>query len=185
MASLVLFDSNHKDLLPLTFTRPVAEIRIGILTLTQKWELLLSRKASFYTEDYLQEKYPMAISDDNLLVNGGVIPERDLAIQVGKLGYGEALSWEGKLIAARVGYNEATKILLGDLSGIRVRNLDVEPLQVLRPFDVFRLNGQALQLDFEELTRGRKSASLSSTNRVIATRKCVCGGGSLRGVRYY
>jgi UDP-N-acetylglucosamine diphosphorylase/glucosamine-1-phosphate N-acetyltransferase len=168
MASLVLFDSNHKDLLPLTFTRPVAEIRIGILTLTQKWELLLSRKASFYTEDYLQEKYPMAISDDNLLVNGGVIPERDLAIQVGKLGYGEALSWEGKLIAARVGYNEATKILLGDLSGIRVRNLDVEPLQVLRPFDVFRLNGQALQLDFEELTRGRKSASLSSTNRVIA-----------------
>ncbi|HUW06799.1 MAG TPA: GlmU family protein [Williamwhitmania sp.] len=168
MSSLVLFDSNHRDLLPLTFTRPVAEIRVGILTITRKWEMFLGLKASFYTEDYLQEKYPMVLTDDNLLVNGGVIPERELAKRVSTLSFGEALTWKGELIAARASSSEASKILSGDLTGLRVHNLDAEPVKVARPYDIFRLNGQAIHLDFEELTLGRKSASLSSTNRVIA-----------------
>lgn len=168
MASLVLFDSNHSDLLPLTFTRPVAEIRVGILTITRKWEMFLGLKASFCTEDYLQEKYPMVLTDDNLLVNGGVIPERELSKRVSTLSIGEALTWKGELIAARASLSATSKILLGDLTGIRIHNLDAEPVKVARPYDIFRLNGQAIHLDFEEITRGRKSASLSSTNRVIA-----------------
>lgn len=168
MASLVLFDSNQLDLLPLTFTRPVAEIRVGILTITRKWELHLGLKASFYTQDYLQEKYPAVLGDDNLLVNGSVIPEGALAQRVSTLRLGEGLAWAGELVAARARAEESAQILLGDLSSLRVQNLDAEPVRVVRPYDIFRLNGRAIELDFEEITKGRTSAPISSTNRVIA-----------------
>ncbi len=168
MASLVLFDSNQLDLLPLTFTRPVAEIRVGILTITRKWELHLGLKASFYTQDYLQEKYPAVLGDDNLLVNGSVIPEGALAQRVSTLRLGEGLAWSGELVAARARAEESAQILLGDLSSLRVQNLDAEPVRVVRPYDIFRLNGRAIELDFEEITKGRTSSPISATNRVIA-----------------
>ena len=71
----ILFDDFRNNLLPLTYTRPVSEIRIGILTITEKWERFLNTKCSFYTEDYLQQKFSLNTKDDNLWVNGSICHE--------------------------------------------------------------------------------------------------------------
>ena len=80
--NLILFDNRtiHGDLLPLTFTRPVADIRFGILTIREKWEHHLETDSSTFTEEYLSEKFPCRVStdDDKLSINGSVSPEEAL-----------------------------------------------------------------------------------------------------------
>ena len=66
-------DHTWKDLLPLTFTRPVSEIRIGILTIREKWELLIEKKTSWKTQDYLSEKFPIQFNgSNNIWISGKV-----------------------------------------------------------------------------------------------------------------
>lgn len=56
----ILFDGSERDsLLPITFTRPVADIRTGILTIKEKWEKYLGTKVSFKTDGYLSENIPL------------------------------------------------------------------------------------------------------------------------------
>ena len=74
----ILFDDFRNNLLPLTYTRPVSEIRIGILTITEKWERFLNTKCSFYTEDYLQQKFSLKTKEDNFWVNGSICPDINL-----------------------------------------------------------------------------------------------------------
>ena len=92
--NLVLFDdpSIRMNLLPFTYTRPVAAIRVGILTIEEKWKKLLDQPAFFRTENYLSEKFPATISTDNLLINGAVCPDRVLIKVVQSLKKGEALA---------------------------------------------------------------------------------------------
>jgi hypothetical protein len=78
--NLILFDDNRSAFLPFTYTRPVSEIRAGILTLTEKWEKYLNLKASYLTENYLSEKFPAKITEDNLLVNGTIFPNKELVL---------------------------------------------------------------------------------------------------------
>ena len=92
MKNLILFEGDAREnLLPLTFTRPAAELRVGILTIREKWEHWLSAKASFITEEYLTQKYPIHIEDDNYVVNGSVLPEATLVAQILALENNEAL----------------------------------------------------------------------------------------------
>jgi UDP-N-acetylglucosamine diphosphorylase / glucose-1-phosphate thymidylyltransferase / UDP-N-acetylgalactosamine diphosphorylase / glucosamine-1-phosphate N-acetyltransferase / galactosamine-1-phosphate N-acetyltransferase len=74
MPNHILYDdaSVRINLLPLTFTRPVADIRCGIWTLAEKWAHFLGAKPSFLTEPYLQSKFPLVTTDDNLFLNGAV-----------------------------------------------------------------------------------------------------------------
>ncbi|NTW31943.1 MAG: glucose-1-phosphate thymidylyltransferase, partial [Bacteroidetes bacterium] len=82
----ILFDNpNRSELLPLTFTRPVADIRIGILTIREKWEKFLNAKTSTLTEDYLSNKYPVTKSDQNILINGSVCPNKKIIDLIKKL----------------------------------------------------------------------------------------------------
>ncbi len=168
MSNLVLFDNGHVDLLPLTFTRPVAELRIGILTITQKWERLLNTKASFNTQDYLKVKFPLELGDDNLLISGNVVPEELLVAEIQKLGVGEGLKWNSDVVCLRLNQSDATRFLNGEVDFVSMKSLDAEPITIRRPYDIFRLNGVALELDFKFITKGRKSAPISATNRVIA-----------------
>ena len=75
----ILFDDNSWDnLLPLTFTRPVCEIRTGILTIREKWEKYLNSPISYITKDYLNTKYSLKTGAQNILINGSVIPDLEL-----------------------------------------------------------------------------------------------------------
>ncbi|MCC7232290.1 MAG: GlmU family protein [Bacteroidia bacterium] len=165
----ILFDDERQTLLPLTFTRPVSELRIGIFTIREKWEKLLGQTCSHLTVSYLSEKYPLRSSGDNLFLNGSVIPDKKIAGAVVALRTGESLYHRDKLIASRTDIQPVT----GDSSqeewkGPKRLESASDVLFIRHPWDVFAHNDAALRMDYELATHGRKSLPLSSTNRVIA-----------------
>lgn len=142
----ILFDNHedHANLLPLTFIRPISEIRIGILTIREKWEKYLAETCSYQTEIYLSEKYPTQFSNENIFINASVLPNKVLAEKIKTLASKEALYAENILIAYR---NEATNKIFWN-----------EPIRKISyPFDIFAFNGAEIQSDFQLVTAGRKS----------------------------
>ena len=76
----ILFDESivKTNLLPLTFTRPVSDIRIGILTIREKWEKRLKSTTSSLTDSYLSEKFPIVKMAENILINGSICPNDEI-----------------------------------------------------------------------------------------------------------
>src|SRR5271166_1986680 len=106
--AIILFDDNaHQTLLPLTFTRPVADLRIGILTIAEKWGKHLKSDFSFHTQSWLQGKFPIKIGADNLFINGAVCPDERLLEAIDNLGEGEALKYEDRLLAVKLKESDA------------------------------------------------------------------------------
>ncbi len=169
--NIILFDTDARNhLLPLTATRPMGELRIGILTLREKWERRLRGAASYITQEYLQEKYPIRIEDENLIINGGVLATPALCKRINELGLNEALLADGELIAARL--NEAqfeSLIEEEEVNELQGQELDesIPLVQISHLWQLVRLNEQALVEDFALLTTGKNSKPVSDTNRII------------------
>ncbi|MCF6171287.1 MAG: GlmU family protein [Bacteroidales bacterium] len=168
----ILYDSfRRNNLLPFVYTRPVADIRIGILSIREKWERMLGAKTSTLTEDYLEKKYPLLRADDNVLINGSVLPTKQLAEQIAKLDTGQTLV-KGEVILAM-------RLSAADIDGFDVNEDLIEHvfegdfLKINNSWDIFKKNAQAILDDFELLTRGRKSAELSGTNFVKGDKKNI------------
>ena len=160
----ILFDGEvRKNLLPLTFTRPVADIRIGILTIREKWEKLLEAKTSTKTEDYLTGKWPINLEKENILINSSVIPTQKLAKEVINLKPGEKLL-SGEILVAYYSGEEGET----DVESLKVIQTKEELLKIDNTWDIFSKNGEAISLDFEILTEGRQSAKIDSSNFVRA-----------------
>src|ERR1051325_5472153 len=97
----ILFDDESRlSLLPFTFTRPVSEIRIGILTIREKWEHYLSQPCSHFAEKFLKDKFPLKVEEDNILINGSVLPDKKLVGEISRLKTGEKLVSGSVVIAA-------------------------------------------------------------------------------------
>jgi UDP-N-acetylglucosamine diphosphorylase/glucosamine-1-phosphate N-acetyltransferase len=159
----ILFDGTVRDsLLPFTFTRPVADIRIGILTIREKWERFLNTTTTTVTEDYLSERYPMVEMDENILINSSFLPNMELAQLVMGLKENEAVFHGGEIIAF---YAKESQDV--DFSTYKCIDFKGEVLRIVNTWDIFSKNGEALQADFDLLTDGRKSAPISSTNSLI------------------
>jgi UDP-N-acetylglucosamine diphosphorylase/glucosamine-1-phosphate N-acetyltransferase len=168
--NVVLFDDeqNRKELLPLTFTRPVSEIRCGILTIAQKWNLFLSAKCSYITAGYLSGKFKYTDSASSIYIAGNVLPDSILAKAVNQLSHGQALVNDNKLIAI-CGTKE-------DLANPKTFTEIIYPSNVIRienVWDIFKKNGEAIAIDFEILTANKKSQPLSNTVTVIGDRNLV------------
>lgn len=160
----ILFDGPHRtDLLPLTFTRPVAALRIGILTLAEKWNRYLKTECSYLTEPYLQGKFPLEKSGQNILIRASVIPDQLLADKIATLKNGEALVAGDKLIAC---YSEevSSDPNVADFKKIEWEG-DLE--EVCNTWDIFSLNGKAIEADFDLLTDGRESAGVHDSVTLI------------------
>ena len=101
--NIVLFDDPaiRTNLLPLTFTRPVANIRVGILTIAEKWEKRLSANISFLTEPYLQKKFPANPGKDNLFINGAWCPDAPALLSLKSLKPNEVLVHNNFILAWR------------------------------------------------------------------------------------
>jgi len=97
----ILADKNRENLLPFTYTRPVAEIRMGILTIAEKWERYLNTTLSYLTQDYLQEKYPLVVAQDNLVISASYLPNLQLLQKIDSLQAGQALINQDEVIAYR------------------------------------------------------------------------------------
>jgi UDP-N-acetylglucosamine diphosphorylase/glucosamine-1-phosphate N-acetyltransferase len=166
--SFILFDDVRRDhLLPFTFIRPVAEIRIGILTIREKWEKWTGHNFSFKTQDYLQEKYPLIPGDENLLINGSVLPNQDLVNEIMALNPGEVLMRDSLFIAGCM-----DRPALDNFSGFPPKNslpklVRADFRNISKTWHIYRLNGDELLSDFKLLTGSRNSMPLSTTNNLI------------------
>ncbi|MEM9363711.1 MAG: GlmU family protein [Bacteroidota bacterium] len=162
----ILSDGNHRDsFFPFTFTRPVADIRIGILTIQEKWERHLNTRISAKTEAYLSEKFPLKVASENVVIAGNVLPNAELSKRVQQLGSSEALYHKEQLIA----YNTIDPTLDFDASTFEKQEWEQPIFSISHVWDIFSRNGEAMQLDFDFLTQGRKSQPISGTNQVVNT----------------
>lgn len=167
MMNIILFDdSDRSHLLPLTFTRPCADLRCGIFTPAERWQKCTGGQISFKTEAYLSTLFPMQTVADNWLVNGTVIADRELTYKVGNLEPGEALYSKGTLVAARLDEVAAKEFDAQNFTPAKKSEI-IDILKIRTVHDIFMLNDKALRIDFVLLTEGRQSAPISNTNRVL------------------
>lgn len=170
----ILFDDlNRNLLLPLVFTRPVAEIRVGILTIREKWEFFIKEKTSSLTENYLREKYPLIKSNDNMFINGAVLPNKNLLNEIKKLNYDEALVQGDELIAMRLRTDDIWNV---SETSIETKS---EIVKINHPWDIFSKNHKAIEDDFAMITKGRKSQKISSTVQTICPEKIFVEDGAV------
>lgn len=166
--NILLFDDDKRsDLLPLAYTRPCAELRIGILTLAEKWERRTDATISYITEDYLSTKYASSFSDDNYYINGRVIASEDLLKAITALESNSSIWCEDTLIAIRSGESFTNFESIKESSFNR-SNLDSASF-VDFTYDIFHKNGEEIKNDFQLITKDRKSAAISETNIVIGS----------------
>ncbi len=159
----ILFDDRllRQHLLPLTYTRPISEIRVGILTIREKWEKVLHEKTGYLTAEYLQPKYAFLKSNDYLFINASVCPSDELVERIKNIKQGEGLVQNDYLLAAR--HNEP---------GIPMRenmvcsNYSGELCIIDRVWKIFKENASQLKLDFKLITEGRKSAEITDKHTV-------------------
>ncbi|EAP86361.1 GlmU family protein [Croceibacter atlanticus] len=155
----ILFDGAHRDsLLPFTYTRPVAEIRIGILTIREKWEQYLGITTTTVTEDYLSKKWPMVEMEHNIMISASYLPNPNLVEQIKKLKVGQALVHDTEIVAFYTLEDEEK-----DLEDYQTIEIDSAPITVKHTWDIFSKNGDAIKEDYNLITEDRSSQPLSSS----------------------
>jgi len=156
--NVILFDSNRENYYPLTYTRPISDFRIGILTIKEKWERYY-KSVSVQTVDYLSAKFPLKIQKDNLWINSKILPCSALITELKSLRVGELLEKDGEIIASRSAVFDLQKMNRIDshVTFNAVENL----------WDIFSDNDREIESDFELLTKRRKSQALNETNILV------------------
>ena len=159
--NIILFDGEQRgNLLPLTFTKPVGALRMGILTFKERWEMLLKGEVSYYTQDYLKGKFIPQVKEDNLFVNPSFFPSKELVIALQNLGLNEVLNYNGKTVAFRSSEFK-------ELIGLNSVEFTADLIEIAYPWNIFTHNFHAIEFDFNLLTNGRISQPISETNRVL------------------
>ncbi len=160
----ILFDGDsHQKLLPLTYTRPVADLRVGILTIREKWEKYLNSTTTTLTQDYLQEKFPMVEFESNVMINAKYIPTESLVLKIKNLGENEAIFKGEDVIAFFTAKTQETV----DFNTYKQIEFEEDLIEINHVWDIFILNGKALELDYKLLTRGRISQPVPKTVHCI------------------
>lgn len=161
----ILFDGpSRNNLLPFTYTRPVADIRVGILTIREKWESFLESTTTTVTEEYLSDKYPMVEMDENVMINASYLPSFELVEMVVNLKENQAIFNGENVIAffAKEGQDDI------DFETYDAIEFDKAVIEINNTWDIFSKNGEAIQEDFELLTNGRTSQPIPPSNNIIA-----------------
>lgn len=161
----ILFDGTVRNaLLPFTYTRPVADIRVGILTIREKWEKYLGYTTTTLTEEYLMDKFPMVEMEENIMINASFLPNEVLAEMVTALEANQAILQGDEVIAF---YTKDTQEEV-DFDTYEIIEFTEECLRIEHPWDIFKKNDAAIREDFELLTEGRVSQPIPSSVNVIA-----------------
>ncbi|THD67453.1 glucose-1-phosphate thymidylyltransferase [Robertkochia marina] len=161
----ILFDGPVRNsLLPFTYTRPVADIRVGILTIREKWERYLGYTTTTVTEEYLTDLYPMVELEENILINSSFLPNEALVTLIQNLKENEAVFYGEDVVAFYTRENQEDV----DLGAYEPIMYEGECIQIKNTWDIFSKNKEALEADFQLITADRESAPISSTNQVMA-----------------
>ncbi len=167
---LVFSDAQYwEDFLPLTFTKPISELRCGILTFAERWEKLLDiREKRYITEEYLEVKYPRYEKKESLLIVPNFLPTEKVLDQIKNLQFGEALVYENELLVAKINLENFGLHQIEKMTDIE------EELTVFKhPTDLFSFNEKAINFDFDLLTNGRTSQPLSETNGFLGNKEDI------------
>ena len=160
----ILFDGPHRlNLLPFTYTRPVADIRVGILTIRQKWERYLGYTITSVTEDYLSEKYPMVEFESNIMINASYLPNAELVARIQSLQEDEAI-FSGDDVIAFFTRDSQEEV---DLETYKAIEYNGSTIKIEHTWDIFSKNGEALRDDYELLTRNKSSQPIPSSVNTI------------------
>lgn len=165
---LVFSDAQYwEDFLPLTFTRPVAEMRCGILTFSERWQKILdTTEVSWFTEMYLQQKFREPEKKESLFLVTNFLPTETVIQQIKDLKQGEALVYEDELVAAKINMDGFSLNQIEKMTDIKE-----ELIFFKKPTDLFTYNKEAIDFDFELLTKGKVSQELSSTNGFLGNKE--------------
>ncbi len=156
--NVILFDDPtiRVDLLPLTFTRPVAGIRIGILTIAEKWGKYIGGPTSFATEEYLSKKFTINLAADNYWINGAICPDTQLVTAISLLKSGEGLVKDSRVIALRTPEDEIPEVISGKVIDYAGNITIIDQI-----WKIFQLNGAQIREDFTLITKNRTSAGIT------------------------
>lgn len=161
---IILHDFNEwESLLPLTYTRSVSDMRIGILTLREKWNHLLSSTTGVCTKEYLQPLYPKNKLEEVIIIRSSLLPDYNLKNTILSLPLNTAL-WKGNLFLAAHGNGNPSS---WNLDSFTKFSYDNETINIEFPWDIFTHNAVALQRDFDLITNAHKGQSISSSNTII------------------
>ncbi|TDD94430.1 GlmU family protein [Flavobacterium cellulosilyticum] len=161
----ILFDGPSRNaLLPFTFTKPVADILIGIMTIRQKWEMRLGSTTTTLTEDYLSDKFPMVEMEDNVMINASFLPNEILAEMVSDLNVNQAIFKGDDVIAFYTNENQEEV----NFDTYDIIEFEGECIRVENTWDIFSKNDAAIREDFELLTQDRKSQPIPKSVNTIA-----------------
>jgi len=162
--NFILFDGPRRNhLLPFTFTRPVSEIRVGIMTLRKRWEAFLKASVSSQTEDYLSIKYPLYLEESNVFIDASILPTVELISALSDLNNGDLLISNDVVIA----YNSSGPKNDEELNEFTKVEFNADFIQIKNTWDIFDKNAEILQFDFDFITQGRTSQPISKTNHLI------------------
>lgn len=160
----ILFDGSVRNaLLPFTFTRPVADIRVGILTIREKWEKYLGYTTTTITEEYLSDKYPMVEMEENVMINASFFPNDILVEMVKSLEENQAIFYNDEVVAFFSKENQEV-----DFETFEIIEFANECIRLEHTWDIFSKNDVALREDFELITEGRYSQPIPKTVNVIS-----------------
>jgi len=167
--AIVLFDNTFREqLFPLTLTKAVADLRCGILTFKERWELISGKTVFVKSVDYLKALYPSIEDADAVWIDAGIIPAKELTDRILSLQSGQALADENGLIAGK-----SSKLLLSfsleNSLQLFDEVFDVSAVKRLEyPSQIVQWNDCMIRSDFELITKDKTSQPISHTNQVIS-----------------
>jgi len=170
MATNIIFfdDSTWEELRPLTLTRPVCEVRIGIFTIREKWMTYLNAAScSFLTREYLSRRFPLKTESENLVISGAVLPDNEIVKAVFALSPSDVLIKNGKYLAANIKAESINSIIEGNYKGLNLIDYSGDVVLLNYSCDIFSLNASEIVKDHEIISKSKSSQTLSATNRLI------------------
>lgn len=168
-----LFDgSAHKSLQPLTLTKPVAHLRVGIFTILEKWERYLEQSVSVRTKDYLTQKFKGNSKFGGIGVSANVLPTSDLVDVIKNLENKQLLTYKGKLIAINP-LPKADENLDAYLKDFTKVEYDTEVSSIEYPWDIFRKNDAEIRADFEFIKKEKKRSKQSGISNTLINEKDI------------
>jgi UDP-N-acetylglucosamine diphosphorylase / glucose-1-phosphate thymidylyltransferase / UDP-N-acetylgalactosamine diphosphorylase / glucosamine-1-phosphate N-acetyltransferase / galactosamine-1-phosphate N-acetyltransferase len=155
--NIILFEDikYRNQLKPLTLTRPIGNLRLGILTINEKWEKLLQTRVSYLTESYLQKKFVYRAEKQNRYINSSFLPTPALKKLIQSLNFGEVIKCKNEVVAY-------CSDKYGDYNEDKIIQLKPKDAKVLRSLpDLFLLNANEISSDFKLITENRKSIKIA------------------------
>ncbi|MEJ6735432.1 MAG: GlmU family protein [Flavobacteriales bacterium] len=167
--NIIFFEDSRSQFLPLVYTKPLAKVRVGILTIEDKWKHYFLKHdvtiaTSYVAEDYLSKKFPLKETQENIFINTRFFPnERLVDFIINNMINDEAILFGESVVASKCTLEQfKTKSY-----SVKACNESFISIELKSVTDIFSKNDIAIQHDYDLLTAGRQSVELSSTNTLI------------------